>query len=64
MSAVAQLNAVPVTQQDVEAAWATLRALVLIEVEDHELTGDLAHQQALEQARERFSRLFDAWWQQ
>ena len=64
MSTVVRLNQVPVTQRDVEAAWATLRALVLVEREEGEHVDQSAHEQAVEQARERFGRLFDAWWSQ
>jgi hypothetical protein len=51
----------PLSQQDVEVAWATLRALTLAEVDDPDLLNDDAHQQALELAKDRFHRLYDEW---
>ena len=50
-----------VTQGDVEIAWATLRCLILAELDDHELVNDFTHQKAQEIAKERFKRLYDEW---
>lgn len=49
------------TQRDVEIAWATLRALILAEADDTALQDDLAHQQAIRRAQERFAWLYDEW---
>lgn len=50
-----------VTQRDVEIAWATYRALILVEVDDPALKSDLTHQEAIDRAQERFARLYDEW---
>jgi hypothetical protein len=49
------------TQRDVEIAWATYRALILAEVDDPKLANDLAHQEAITKALDRYQQLFADW---
>lgn len=49
------------TQIDVEIAWATMRALILAEVDDPTLQDDLTHQQAIDIAKHRFKLLYADW---
>jgi hypothetical protein len=58
---LALLSIVPVTQRDVEVAWATYRTLILAEADDPSLQEDLTHQEAIRGAQERFARLYDEW---
>lgn len=58
---LALLQIAPVTQSDVEVAWATYRALILTEVDDPALQEDETHQLAISTAKLRFERMFDAW---
>lgn len=51
----------PATQMDVDIAWATVRALILAEVDDPRLASDETHQRAVSIARERFKRLYVEW---
>lgn len=53
--------ATQVTQQDVELAWATYRALIVAEVDDPKLLEDETHQRALTIAKQRFQRMYDDW---
>jgi hypothetical protein len=50
-----------VSRQQVDIAWATYKAMRLAEVDDPSLANDLAHQQATEEAFEKYRRLFDEW---
>ena len=60
MSAVLSL-AKTVTQDDVELAWATYRALLIAEVDSPALLDDEVHQRALEIAKRRFQNLYREW---
>jgi hypothetical protein len=60
MSAVLTL-AKTVTQDDVELAWATYRALLITEVDSPILLADEVHQRALEIAKRRFQNLYREW---
>jgi hypothetical protein len=61
MSAVLKLATSKATQADVECAQAAHFALIRAEVDDPRLLDDLAHQQAKDQAREKYLRLYDEW---
>jgi hypothetical protein len=61
MTAVLRLVPHQVSEDDVLTAWAAHRALILSEVDDRRLLDDLAHQQAKDQAREKYLRLFGEW---
>jgi myo-inositol catabolism protein IolC len=50
-----------VTEDDVLRAWATHQALQLAEVDNPKLANDLSHQQAVEEAKAKFMRLYDEW---
>jgi hypothetical protein len=49
------------TQNEVELAWATYRALIIAEVDDKSLLDDEIHQRALTIAKDRFQRLYEDW---
>lgn len=58
---LALISSIAPTQRDVEVAWATYRALILAEADDPRLQDDMAHQNAVVKAQERFARLYDDW---
>jgi hypothetical protein len=61
MTAVLRLAPNRITQNDVDCAWATYRAMILAEVDDPLLLDDHAHQAAKEAAREKYQRLYGEW---
>lgn len=58
---VALLKIPPPTKDDALLAWATYRALLLARVADPSLDDDLNHFRAVEEARQRFERVYDEW---
>jgi hypothetical protein len=58
---LALISIAPPTQREVEIAWATYRALILAEAEDPGLQSDMAHQDAVATAKQRFERLYSDW---
>jgi hypothetical protein len=61
MAQLAIIERFPISERDVEIAWATYRALLLAEVNDPCLQQDLAHLDAVDRAQESFARLYDEW---
>lgn len=61
MGAVLRLAPHRVTQDDVLRAWATYRALQIVEVDDRRLLDDPAHQSAKDAAREKYLHLYREW---